>query len=177
MGNSPTSLPAWAQWIETNWSTWETLSPGPDPTFAVGGGLLFFFLLQGHDDILKYGGTAIGTFAGYAVADGISTIISDPTYNGYFAIYMNDFTKNPAESMLWITGVGFVTVLLVQIFGGEIIDVALAAVPWLAVDSIGVELAFGLLMGLASLPTGILFFKACSFMMKLNPLYWILKIL
>jgi len=174
--SDPTDLPQWAQWIHDNWASWEQDTVGPALTFSTIGALTFFLALYGHNKYIVIGGTALGAFTGYAVASAISDGVNDPTATGMFAIYANALTNNPMNSLLWVSGVTFVTFALTQVFGGEILDSVLAiSGPYLELDALGVQLLVGVVIGLITVPAGVAMLSSTEWLAKMNPIYWLLK--
>lgn len=175
--NDPTKLPDWAGWIKTNWKTWESTTPGPEATFTVIGALSAYILFRESGDLFKYGITALSGFTGYALANGITQVVNSSVETGWFAVYINDVFTQPFLSLVWVTSLGLITLVVAQIFGGELIDWFSAALPWLEFGSLGVEFGIGSVLGFVSLPQGILLMKGLELLMFLSPVYWGFKIL
>ncbi len=156
-------LPDWSAWITTNWAAWELESPGPEATFSVIGGVLFFMLLQGHGDLIKYGGTALGTALGYATAQGITTLNSGGVLVGMLSATITDIYKHPALCFVWVGGWSVISAisvvaidLLLFVMGGEVlVGVDPKLVGEIGLGSIGLALVAGILVGFFTLPGAI----------------------
>lgn len=165
MGDQPDKL---AEWIKTHWKDWSRATVGPIPTFTALGGLTFFACLQGQGDLLKYGGTAGGALLGYGVSVLITDMVNDQGLGKFLDQYADDFVNHTMTSLIVVGGTTFVTLLIFQIFGGEILDL----IPGVDVISIGLELAIGLSLGLVFLPWWVKLINEFDWLKYLSPLWW-----
>jgi hypothetical protein len=169
MSDGPDKL---AAWIKTHWKEWLRQPVGPTPTLTALGGLTFFACLQGQEDLLKYGGTALGALFGYGTSVLITDVIEDKSVGKFFDEYANDFVNHTMTSLIVVSGTTFVTLLIFQIFGGEILDL----IPGVDVISIGFELAVGLTLGFVFLPWWVKLINEFSWLEWFSPLHWFNKI-